>query len=176
MKTNMPVMTENFQSGNYNLPNDFKQKELIRGSIEYALEVLKMQYKTPPLRAVPYNKTFDYTNYGIFNLYDCINGGPLSSTPCKYVFYGDVVVNAFDNENGVAETLLACVVFDNMSLPTSGLRYVAYDKSTIGGATQLRSSAINNAFVNYIQIGNLTPVEHTLYATIKLEGHLIQLY
>lgn len=166
------------ETGNYSLPNSYNQKVLKRGSIEFALEILRRQYKVETSSVTPYNKIFNVVNWNNFNTYDTVNSGLAGTTASQYVFYGDVIINAFDNENAVGTIDLGVVVFGDLKLPSATTQIVAFDTAAYGGATQNRVSEVNNAFVSYIEITNNTGAAGLtqIRSNIKLEGHLIRLY
>lgn len=163
--------------GNYNKSLDPVAASLKRGTVEYALNIIRSQYNTNARVASTFNKTFDSVNWNNFNLYDAISGGLLSSSACKYIFYGDVVLNAVDYNAQTEDGLLSVIRYDDLRNPSAGYRSVCLDYSMSGGATLGRVSTVNNAFVNYIQITDTTSasLDDNGRNSIKLEGWLFEI-
>ena len=170
---NILVKTSAEIEGNYGVGKDINSVTHRRGTIEYALQILRSQYNLEPKRAAEFNRTFNSVTWDKFNTQYAINGGILSGNPAKYVFYGDVVLKAFDDGSRSVNTNLDSWCFQNMNKPNDGYDWVANDTAMGGGATLMRVSTINNVFVSAILINDNGSGD--LYSGIKLEGWLIQI-
>lgn len=166
------------QTGNYQLPNSYDRKELKRGSIEFAIDTLSRLYKVQPKEALPFLKVYDYTNVSDFITYDIISlgGGILQAEPLKYLFYGDVIITTLDDPSGTEDFTANVLCHKSLLDKSQGISSVGLGYSASGGAGKANNVTLNNAFVSWLTITNVSGgVSTNAYNTIKLEGFLIRI-
>jgi len=166
------------QTGNYQLPNSYDRKELKRGSIEFAIDVLSRLYKVQPKEALPFLKVYDYTNVTDFITYDIISlgGGILQAEPLKYIFYGDVIISTLDDPSGTEDFTAVALLHKKLLDKSAGISAVGLGYSASGGVGKGNTITLNNAFVSWLTINNNSGgVTTNAYNTIKLEGFLIRI-
>jgi len=178
MRTIKIPQTIEKQTGNYQLPNSYDRKELRRGTIEYAVEVLSRIYKCQPKEAVPYNKVFDEQNYSDFQTYDTLSVGSgfASAEPVGYVFYGDIVMNTLDMPSLTQDFIIDVVGFKNPLNKSLGSFNTGSAYSASGGLGKQNTSNFNNAFASWIVWTNASGgLEFNYRNTVKFDGWLIRI-
>lgn len=164
--------------GVYETANDFKAPEMIRGSIQFAVDVLKRQWQMQPLNFMPFNQCYDASNYTDFSTQVLVNGSISGAEPLKYVFYGDVVLTAFSDPDSVNDDNVSIWTPKNFKDKSLGLITCGYAYSAAAGAGVTNVENYNNLFVHYLNItdnnsggGGATNLKNTA----KFEGFIIKL-